>query len=513
MTALPRGRAGNETHGAVGGRGLTPDQEEKLARVMAGMGMMADLSRADVLLYVSAEGDKVRVLAHARPHSIPPVHKVSLQGRTYDAAEHPLVCRALRCRILRWRTRSVASKGAPVQQEVLQVWDEAGSPIAALSVETNLIERERHRRRSKVFQRALRHFQTTVARGELPSLAELRPFGEHDGIMVVDLSGRIRYMSGIATNLYRKLGYMGDMLGRTISELNTSDAGLVAEALGERRPLEVEVTERGRDHVKKVIPFFRRGGPLGPLQGWLQPHKAEPRLAGALLLIHDLTEARLKERQLKVKSAMVQEVHHRVKNSLQNIASLLRMQARRSRSDAVRDALTEAVNRILTVAVVHEFLAHQEAGTINMKEVTQRIIHQAREVVLEPGQAIRFRLEGEDVYLPTQQATSCSLVINELLQNALEHAFDGGRPGNVVVRLEEHGDLISVTVEDDGRGLPSGFELDRTESLGLHIVETLVQEDLKGTFEIRRRSEGGAVAIATFPKTLSGGEDHWNEGE
>ncbi|MBC7224260.1 MAG: histidine kinase N-terminal domain-containing protein [Anaerolineae bacterium] len=496
------------------GLGLTPAQEEKLARVQAGLGLMADLSRADVLCYVPWKRGKVRVLAHARPHSIPPVHGTSLRGRTFTPEEQPLVSRALEHRTL-WRSaRSILSKGSPVEQQVFQVWDdETGKPIAVLCVETNLIEHERHRRRSPVFQRALRLFQMGVAQGAYPSLAELSPFGEHDGVIVVDLDGHIRYMSGIATNLYRKLGYMGDMIGRTISELETSDAGLVAEALGERLPLEREVTERGRVHVKKVIPFYDWVGPWGRLQRWVAPHKVEPRLAGALLLIHDCTEARLKERQLRVKSAMIQEVHHRVKNSLQNIASLLRMQARRSGSSEVRTALEEAVSRILTVAVVHEFLAYQESGTVDMREVAQRIIRQAREVVLSPERPIHLRLEGEAVQLPTQQATTCSLVINELLQNALDHAFDGDRPGTICVRLEDLGDRVSVTVEDNGRGLPEDFQVGRGGSLGLQIVETLVTEDLKGTFSIHRRPGGGAVAVATFPKTQAGGEEPWNARE
>lgn len=495
------------------GLGLTPAQEEKLARVQAGLGLMADLSRADVLLYVPWKKSKVRVLAHVRPHSIPPVHVASLNGRVFTGEEQPLVREALDRRFLRRTTRSVYGKGSPVEQRVFQVWDEAEKPFAVLCVETNLIEHERHRRRSKVFQRALWLFQMGVAQGAYPCLDELSPFGEHDGVVAVDLDGHIRYMSGIATNLYRKLGYMGDMIGRTVSELDTSDAGLVAEALGARWPLEREVTERGRVHIKKVIPFYEWTGPWGPLQRWLAPHRMEPHLAGALLLIHDCTEARLKERQLRIKSAMVQEVHHRVKNSLQNIASLLRMQARRSESKQVRTALEEAVNRILTVAVVHEFLAHQEAGTVDMREVAQRIIRQAREVMLTPERAIHLRLEGEAVYLPTQQATSCSLVINELLQNALDHAFDGDRLGTICVRLEDLGDRVSLVVEDDGRGLPEDFQVGRGGSLGLQIVETLVTEDLKGTFELRRRAGGGAVAVATFPKTQVGGERPWNAEE
>jgi two-component sensor histidine kinase len=274
--------------------------------------------------------------------------------------------------------------------------------------------------------------------------------------------------------------------------------------------MSLEVTERGRSHVKKAIPFFSWYGPLDGLAPVIGPHRTTPRLAGALLLIHDSTDAMRKERQLKVKSAMIQEVHHRVKNSLQNIASLLRMQSRRSGSAEVQDALQEAVSRILSVAVVHEFLAHQEARTINIKEVAQRIIQQVQSVVVDPS--IHFAVEGPAVYLPTQQATSCAIVINELLQNAMEHAFNG-TSGTVNVRLEDHGDRVSVSVEDDGQGLPEGFQRNGSDSLGLRIVETLVQEDLKGSFALNRRNDAGSVAVASFPKTTAGGTEPWSEQE
>jgi two-component sensor histidine kinase len=184
---------------------------------------------------------------------------------------------------------------------------------------------------------------------------------------------------------------------------------------------------------------------------------------------------------------------------MQTIASLLRLQSRRAESEEVRHALQEGINRILSVAVIHEFLAHQDARVINIRDVGQRIINQVREGVLDHDANIRLDLKGPNIYLPTQPATVCALVINELLQNALEHGYDRQDVGAVTVNLHDDGDQITIAVEDDGLGLPSDFQLNQSNSLGLHIVKTLAEGDLKGNFKLIGRDKG-VSAIVTFPK-------------
>jgi two-component sensor histidine kinase len=201
---------------------------------------------------------------------------------------------------------------------------------------------------------------------------------------------------------------------------------------------------------------------------------------------------------------MIQEVHHRVKNNMQTIASLLRLQSRRAQSEETRRALYEGINRILSVAVIHEFLAHQEARVINIRDVAQRIINQVREGVLDQEQGIRLDLRGPNIYLPTQPATVCALVINELLLNALEHGYDRQEGGTVTVNLQDDGEQITISVDDDGVGLPREFDLKRTDSLGLQIVSTLAQGDLKGSFNLRGKDKG-VSAVVTFPKGVQSG--------
>ncbi|MGC8828134.1 MAG: sensor histidine kinase, partial [Anaerolineae bacterium] len=172
--------------------------------------------------------------------------------------------------------------------------------------------------------------------------------------------------------------------------------------------------------------------------------KEPPKPDSVMVLIHDATAARRREQAMRVRTAMIQEVHHRVKNNLQAVASLLRIQARRAKNDETRAALTDSVNRILSVAVVHEFLSQHESRVINIRDVSQRIIAQVQQNTVPPDKHIRFAFRGRSVYLPNQQATACALIINELLNNALEHGFAHKSEGSISVELEDSGDRVAM---------------------------------------------------------------------
>jgi len=490
---------------------LTEEDIAFLQKIENDMPIVADISRADLLIYCAVSPNRAAVVAQARPHSIAPIHPESVAGRRITAIEEPLVCQALDGGRSLHGNRTLIPGGAPVLQEVRPIRNEEGKVLGVLSIETNLIEHERHRRRSKVFQRALGQLQEMLLRGEIEGAGQLSPFGEHDGIMVVDSEGWIRYASGIATGLYRRLGYLDSLLGKRASELETRDEALVVRAWREKRCFEEETRKGRRVWIKKAIPLTSHGERLVGLRRFLGSPSLDPQLVGALLTIHDETEVRRRERELKVKSAMIQEIHHRVKNNLQVIAALLRMQSRRSESEEVRRALNDGVARILSVAVVHEFFAQQETRVINITDVSQRVVNHTRQGILQPDKPIRLTLTGPGIYLPAQQATTCALIINELLQNAVEHGYERKPGGTISVNLQDDGDRVVITVVDDGQGLPEDFSLEQADSLGLQIVQTLVQDDLKGQFELREGD--GVSAIVTFPKQTLGGEEAWNERE
>jgi len=498
--------------------GFNDRDVEFLSRIAKVIPILADLSRADVLIGVPSGDDQILIVDHARPHSIAPVHRDPLIGQRLAHGDATALFHAMAthqfARGMRESAASVSpSEGmpAPVVQEAYPIENEAGQWIGGMLIETNLLESERLKRRTEVFQRVLKIFQQNALRGEPEGIDALAPFGEHDGIMIVDGDDTIRYMSGIATNLYRNIGYGEQLVGKPLSYLETQDDELVRRGISTRRCLQVAMEERGRNWVKKVIPIYRSDRP-----SLFSPVRQNPLLA--FLLIHDDTEAQQRARELLIKTTMIKELHHRVKNDLQTVASLLRMQLRRLQTSEAKSALGEAVNRVLSVAVIHEFLSVQDTRAINIREVAQRIAQQMREGLLDPNRSIAFTLTGPNIYLPARQATSCALVINELLQNALEHGFDLRSSdeakitsGTISMMFEDFGDAVGLTVHDDGHALPPDFDLDKVGSLGLKVVQMLVTQDLKGKIDLQ--SDHGVSAIVRFPKIPLGGEEKWNEPE
>ena len=232
-----------------------------------------------------------------------------------------------------------------------------------------------------------------------------------------------------------------------------------------------------------------------------------PRIDGVLVLMHDATAAVQTERELNVKSAMIQEVHHRVKNNLQTIASILRIQSRRSESGEVRQHLMDAVNRVLSMSVIHEYLSQDEHRPINIRDVCQRIVGQAREVAVSPGRGVEIEMEGPKIRLPASQATASALVVNELLMNAIEHGLKDREDGKIRIALEDLGDKVRIEVADNGDGLPSDFgpdlKGDGGGSLGLQIVHTLVTDDLKGELLIEPQGNGERIDDSWRPPTAA----------
>jgi two-component sensor histidine kinase len=228
---------------------------------------------------------------------------------------------------------------------------------------------------------------------------------------------------------------------------------------------------------------------------------------GALVLVRDVTELRHRERELMTKDATIREIHHRVKNNLQTVAALLRLQARRSRAPEARAALDEAVRRVGSIATVHETLSHTPEEIVDFDDIARRVAAMAGEVSAPETRVIPV-VSGGFGMLPAAIATPLALVLTELLQNALQHGLAGWRGsaagGHVLVSAVRNGTQLTVSVEDNGAGLPAGFSLDTTTSLGLQIVRTLVETELGGRLTIAPRPGGGTTVVVDLPvKTVA----------
>lgn len=214
------------------------------------------------------------------------------------------------------------------------------------------------------------------------------------------------------------------------------------------------------------------------------------------------TALAIENANLAMRAAVVREMHHRVKNNLQTIAMLLRLQMTDGDPPRVRDVLTETINRVLGIAAVHEILSLEGFRTVNLREVLERIAHAVTANMRRPDLELQLSVEGDDVYFPSQQATAAALVATELIQNAIEHAFAARQRGKLTVRVVDSPAHVHLEVADDGAGLPAGFDPVRSADLGLRIASTLVREDLRG--ELTAHNEEGATFVVTIPKEVLG---------
>ncbi|HEX4836718.1 MAG TPA: GAF domain-containing protein [bacterium] len=260
-----------------------------------------------------------------------------------------------------------------------------------------------------------------------------------------------------------------------------------------------ELSERVDVESLLSVPLRVRDRTLGVVNCYTgRRHEFTQSEINMLQTLANQTALAIENAGLVVKSAMVREMHHRVKNNLQTIAMLLRLQMRDGREVSGREVLTSTINRILSIAAVHEILAAEGLHQVAVRAMLERVVHTVTQTMAPPGFALDVRIDGDDPTLPTQQATSLALVVNELLQNAMEHAFPGRSGGQVTITLTLGRDALRLEVRDDGVGLPEDFSPDRSADLGLQIVRTLVQDDLKGRISLT--NAGGVRAVITMPR-------------
>lgn len=249
------------------------------------------------------------------------------------------------------------------------------------------------------------------------------------------------------------------------------------------------------------IPLLVKNKKIGVLNCYTEkPHRFSDDEISVLSALGNHAAIAIEHAKLMVKSAIIQEMHHRVKNNLQQVASLLRLQMHYVGERSVEQVLNESLNRILAIASVHELLAREDLDIISVKKIAEQIIQATAQSIIAPSKHIAMKIEGPDILLPSAQATSVALILNELVQNAVEHGFGEGMDnGEIRITLAEEPKFLTLTVANDGTPLPDGFDIRKTDSLGLQIVESLVRGDLQGKFTLTNEGER-IVASVLFAK-------------
>jgi two-component system, sensor histidine kinase PdtaS len=203
-------------------------------------------------------------------------------------------------------------------------------------------------------------------------------------------------------------------------------------------------------------------------------------------------------RGLQRTSALLQEMHHRVRNNLQTVAALLSMQARHASSTEAVVPLNEAVGRIRSIAAIHDVLSSGSISETTVGVIAKHVTDEASITILPPDAQFNFEIDADDVWVSSREATVLALLINEFVSNALVHGFSGRTKGTIGIKAWMRDQSTVVEVTDDGHGVPSDFDPRQASGLGLQIARTLTESDLNGSLEINLRRDGGTAVRVVF---------------
>jgi two-component system, sensor histidine kinase PdtaS len=458
--------------------------------LLADWQIIADLSFADLVLWLpDREGSGFWAGAQMRPTTGPTAYVDDVVGTFVPIGRRPMLDQAYeRGRLVRegdpeWRD------DVPVRVETIPV-RRSGRVLGVVARNTNLLGVRTPSRLELSYLQSAADLTQMIASGHFPVPG---PRSDHadsprvgDGFVRLDAHGKVEYASPNALSVYRRLGLSGDLAGLGFAEVTRElvparrrpDEETVSAVLGGRAHRDTELGTEEAALIVRSIPLRPQGDHIG-----------------ALVLLRDVTDLRRRDRELVTKDATIREIHHRVKNNLQTVAALLRLQARRIDSSSAKSALEEAVRRVGSIAIVHETLSQSVEENVDFDEIVDRLGAMVTEVS-DLGDSVRIRRDGRFGVLDSGVATALATVLTEVLQNAVQHGYPSGSPGgSITVSARRLVGRLQVTVDDDGQGLPDGFDLDSATNLGLSIVRTLVESELGGQLTLERAPAGAGTRV------------------
>lgn len=463
---------------------------EHLQALLADWTLLADLSLSDLVLWIPTwHGKGFFAAAQIRPATSHTNVPEDLVGEFIAPGRRVDLDKALttRRKVADPTTSGLRVDAIPV------VFDE--KVIAVISRHTNADGRGG--RLEQVYLAAAEDLMEMVAAGAFPDRSEISKASQAprvgDGIIRLNKQGEVEYVSPNAASAFRRLGLTSDLINQDLAKVvarlqhkpGPVDEAIMLVASG-RASGEVELDNSTSVVTLRGVPLVKNGNKNG-----------------SLVLVRDVADLRRREKALLTKDATIREVHHRVKNNLQTVAALLRLQARRAKSQETKDSLSEAQRRVSAIAVVHEALSRSPGEVIPFDEVINQVIALVTDAstTIENEQGIKIELQGEFGELPAEVATPIAMAVVEILQNAIEH----GRPTTEPVQINatKSGGQLRIVITDGGPGIEKGKDVFETDQLGLQIVRTLIVDELGGGLTISANSPRGVKAEIVAPIVLA----------
>ncbi|WP_261164730.1 sensor histidine kinase [Microbacterium sp. Marseille-Q6965] len=478
----------------VSAQGIQSESDiEWLHKVAADGQLLADLSFADIVLWAPTADDAYLAVAHVRPSGAATLFYRDIVGERVRPQWLSQVREAVTTRNIVDSTSPEWFEETPTRVRAVPIvrrGEEGARVLGVLTRHSNLGELRAPSRQQLTFNECADEIFAMIATGgfpdaDAPTGARRGAPRANDGLIRLDADGVVTFASPNALSAFTRLGFADELEGESLAEVTAalSDASIDADeslpvVASGRAPWRTDIHARGVAVALRTIPLSENG-----------------RRTGAIVLCRDVTELRNQEQEILTKDATIREIHHRVKNNLQTVASLLRIQARRTPSDEARDALGQAMRRVASIAVVHDTLSEGLSQNVDFDVVFDRVLRLVAEVAAAPNTLARTHRTGEFGVLPSKYATPLALALTEIVTNAVEHGLKD-TDGDVEISADRSEERLEVRVRDTGAGLPAG-QVGR--GLGTQIVRTLIQGELGGSIDWTSPEGGGTEVIVDIP--------------
>jgi two-component system, sensor histidine kinase PdtaS len=475
---------------------ISPSEIHRLRELVADWQILSDLSFADLILWVPIRKDAMSwptgyiAVAHIRPTTAATVFSNDVIGDEIGWGERTYLDEALSSAEIIRDTEPQPFGDLMIKEETIPVlMDE--KVIAVISRHRNSDLMRQPSKLELNYREIAHELYRMVAEGNFPykdagSLFDPTP-RVGDGLIRIDVNGTISYASPNARSAFSRMGWSNELIGYQLGDIAHQLARESIDASDES--LKGRLSGRALRRVEVENP----GGTIDLI---VLPILAGQDRTGAIVLLNNVTELRRRERELVTKDATIREIHHRVKNNLQTVSALLRLQARRIDNPEASQALNEAVRRIASIALVHETLSGGSDASVGFDDVLDRLVSHALELTPRLNE-ITISRTGQLGSVDPRIATPLALVITELIYNALEHGLEE-EGTELTIAIERDGQSAHVTIIDDGVGLPVGFDLTQSSNLGLQIVRTLTENELRGTLNLISNAEETRAELS-FP--------------
>mgnify|MGYP000684258260 CR=1 FL=1 len=452
---------------------LSKKNIEKLEKISEGLPVLSKLLKADVFIDCMTESrDTAIVVAEANPRT-GSSYTQSVVGKYAYRRNEPAVLRTLETGHPSRDYKALTQENKIVTQNVVPIKSDEDDKviIAVLIVEEGVNEESLNKELS-----FLNNATDDILISSVEMSRERRIIDYiNDGIIIFNEEGVCIYANSRAKYIYRKIGYKDFVLGEKFDNIVIDN-------------VEFEDVLSGKMNKKTDISISNM---VLSMEYFLI--KETENIKNIVLFIKDITEIKVKEKELVLKSVVIKEIHHRVKNNLQTIASLLRIQARKTDDKAVKAAFSDSINRILSISVTHELLAQNGLDELEIKEVINKILKNSLRENLDGRVKLKIDVTGDNFEISSDKATTIALIVNELVENCIKHAFKGKDNGRITVKVKR-GEMKSyISISDDGIGM-NEKDFDKG-SIGLQIVKSLVKEKLYGDLNVKTGDKGTEISF------------------